>query len=583
MRKLNEIVLEDVREDGQWWSVIRKQLKTSLPALYTTSTSPDRDGYDIMLSGIQATLGQAIDIANYLYFEGEYNESAWKDMITLFYVDSMRVIRNTVMRVHLFIGDRDAYDITDPDDLRQMQAAYLGYFNIRPVYGDRRCVSYVMLNYDVFRLSWRVPGGPRVPFDICTYRRNVHLGAAELHIHTFPYFGRDDKLVVCAQADMLMLSRYIYRKLGMPELTLRHICQNRSRDRLDIVPTRGITDTQMMDVFYEREISIRDYRGVDRSHAIQTGLHTLHAMGNMVAAMLDSGLPVLILIERHVVIANGISGKVYSTNWKDYPRRLTIYDDSGALLRRLERGHLPDIPFLGTYAWDEIITGMTALRQLSRADEPPTAPRRDDMTVIVPCYKDVTMDYFRFVETIKANIKLLSGLLGQKVDGQYGFDSARWNNTRAFLIECAALKKQLARICADAWAWMLQTADDPDMAPEEREDIATVVELQRALYERIMTAGLPHYYWCLEIPGTITDAPRTDSDVYMYYLFDAAPVVPTDIEAVCMNYIRKGDRLWRRMLDLGIDKARLRGFFAKYKTEVIVQPFSLRQRIEGNR
>jgi hypothetical protein len=177
---------------------------------------------------------------------------------------------------------------------------------------------------------------------------------------------------------------------------------------------------------------------------------------------------------------------------------------------------------------------------------------------------------------------LLPGLHPPKGVSSVGFDSMRWNNTRIFLIECTALKAQMSRLCAEAWEWLLKLLDNPELAEAEREDLAVMVALQRLLYERIVKSGLPHYYWCLEIPNAITDAPSSDSDAYHYYVFDSAQVVSTDIEYVCLNCAHAGRELWKRLTKRGLDMALLRRYNARLRTPVIVQPFTLLKRVVPN-
>ena len=87
---------------------------------------------------IREKLGQISKLVRYVFIESEYNETAWKDMVALFYVNTMPNIKNSVIRVHMFkdiaeVESPSSLDLSDTRIYNACQNAYLGYFNIRPI------------------------------------------------------------------------------------------------------------------------------------------------------------------------------------------------------------------------------------------------------------------------------------------------------------------------------------------------------------------------------------------------------------------------------------------------------------------
>lgn len=521
------ITLEALLSENEW----RERLRGHLWRVMNGISSIHPENVNIMLKGIENRLGAFVSKASYLFFENEYNETAWKDMITLFYVNSADKLCTTVMRVHLFRGETASFDLSQKEQKRLFQQNYMGYFNIRPILGEC-CVSYAMMNYSNYSLTCHYHDKLQARIHMICYRRDVHINGFTVPIQTFPFFGRDNNLVVCAQADMIMMSRFVYRKLQMPELTLTHICQNKSKDRLDVFPTRGIMTSQMLDILYSRDIFIRNYIG-SRNMGIKkdlsketTNSFSLPFIGYMTRAYLDSGLPLFILIGKHVVIANGISEMLYTNHEPVHDRVLAVYDDSGALIHAMSGGSVMPIPFLGLCSWEQIKEYI-----INNTKENPSGI---DIQIIVPLYQRITVDYPELVKII-FEYNILEGVFSREElrDPDRFINHSLWKQTRIFLIDCNKLKSELLHNSAAYWDEIEKQIDE--IKDEiSVQNIKVSLKIQRFLMNRIIAKGIPHYYWCLEIPVFSSDE---EPPAFMYYVFNASPSMPKDMYEVCLNII----------------------------------------------
>lgn len=562
----DQLTLEKTGNQQQWDDILAGHLERSL-----SDHVPQLDAI-AMLQGVKNYLGRITGIVEYLYVENEYNETAWKNMISFYYVNNASVIKTTVMRIHMFKGKRSSYNLAEENDIILLRKNYLGFFNLRPIPESDYCVSYVMLNYRNIPINCVYDNGIRTRLRMLTYERIVHLRGIEIPIDTFPFFGRDNKMVVCAQADMLMLSRYIYRKLNMPELTLRNICQARIGDKPDLFPTHGLTIPQMLQIFYSREIPVRQYSCSVSEQGIedQTASYSAEIIGCLIHSYLDSGIPVLLLKDRHVVIANGISTPVLTDNGESLDRLIAIYDDSGALITDIRKKHVPDVSFLGITSWSDIKEYLWNKRTASEHEI------ENDLQVVAPLYQRITLDYPEFISLI-LNANILDGFVeSEELESpDLLLESKVWSRIRTFLLDCNELKTALLRNKVEYWNAMekdLQgyTGSDADQA-------RIIIQIQKYLMERIMNSGIPHYYWCLEIPVLTEGKYR-----YYYYFFSASPVTQNNELEISRNLIERG-KIKEILLDnRGFSVAAIDMYLQEAPSTVnnaIMQPFVFSERI----
>ena len=117
-----------------------------------------------------------------------------------------------------------------------------------------------------------------------------------------------------------------------------------------------------------------------------------------------------------------------------------------------------------------------------------------------------------------------------------------WRKSRVFLVDCNTLKKRLVKLeinlskleklTTDTLKQFLPLLDGSDKEMVNKTIIQTEVfiGLHRIIIQRILSMGIPQYYWCLEIPEFSTNR-------YLYFFFNASPAVPNDTTKVCLNFI----------------------------------------------
>lgn len=286
-------------------------LKTVLSRLYTIVKSTnlpisDQDSYikrgvEILCSRLNPHMWEQ---ATHLYIEDQYNEDAWKDMVSLYYVHTFPHISTRTMRVHLFKWEKDYIDIsyneeaTDKENFHykdeNVSNGYLGYFNLRPVNNPAFVLSYVMPNYQNILVKSR--NGTVV--NMLTYKRPVHICGITIQTKIFPFFSGEAIVAVCAHSSLIMISRYIYRKMNFSEICLKDIC---AVDTQGTYPSYGLSLKNILDIFISKNVYFRAYTG--RINATdESASYSLSVVRDIVFSFLDSQIPVLLAFDSHVVL-----------------------------------------------------------------------------------------------------------------------------------------------------------------------------------------------------------------------------------------------------------------------------------------
>lgn len=251
----------------------------------------------------------------FLYFVNEtktfivedYIESEWRDSYDLYYSKSSYNCTNTVKRIHFVKDDIDNYkDITEEN--------YMGYINLRPIPVTTAVLSRIRLKCtgDAFDATMR--GSEFYCLSMDTVVNFPHIG---IRYKSFPLYSQDSMVAVCAHADIMMVSKYMYKKYNFNNYKLKDIVNNDTSTLTTFgrrVPSEGLTIYQMVKLLkannynptailfrngnYDGKIDIIDY----------------------IDSFVESALPAIISFGGHVVI---IIGHVHN-NEKHY----IIADDS---------------------------------------------------------------------------------------------------------------------------------------------------------------------------------------------------------------------------------------------------------------
>lgn len=455
-------------------------------------------GKDILLSRLNSSMWKE---ATHLYIEEQYNEDAWKDMVSLYYVHTFPHISTRTMRVHLFRWKNDYINISsDGSDIDEayhyvdesVETGYLGYFNLRPVNNPTSILSYVMPNYRTLHVS----SEDKKELEMLTYNRPVHICGVTLRTSVFPFFSGESIVAVCAHCSLIMLSRFIYRKMGFSEIKLKDIC---AVDRQGIYPSYGLSLKNILEIFINNNVFFRAYTGMEtiRNEA-ENGVYSLPALREIVFSFLDSQIPVLLAFNSHVVLLCGVT-----TNHPNEERYVAIYDDSGAFISKVAAQDEEYPPYMATITWGQLCDA--GLNE-----------SKSDMHVIAPMYPRVSLDY----PTLEVLLRSDSVLSDSKL-------SALSDNHRAFLLDCNQTKAVLLQI-ANTISIDVERIKHP--ASDRDQNVNLHNALLLAIIEHFLHTDTLHYYWWVEYPPSRTKT-------YDYIIVNTVKTSSLHITEYCINFV----------------------------------------------
>lgn len=266
------------------------------------------------------------DRAGYFMIEQEYVESEWKDMISVHYINTSYHVKNSVMRVHLFLGNKIE------------QHSYLGFFTLRNIDEIRYMLSYIYPNWKNLNLECNTY--------IMTYQKVVHILGREIYYSTYPLLVQDNMVISCAQAAILSFANYLHNRYDFSKLKLAEINTDYFYARKRAFPSKGLDALQMLEILSNNHI------GVDYNAVWSKGQsNNYKQIQGYIECSLESALPVLLgvvfedseTVIRHVV---QIVGHVGEGKGKKY----IILDDSGKLILKLTKKH----GFCAIVSWEDI-------------------------------------------------------------------------------------------------------------------------------------------------------------------------------------------------------------------------------------
>lgn len=278
---------------------------------------PYRQTFNELKQYIQPRLdylnGLKRSIKVYFLFEDSYVETEWKDMIGLHYLNTSYHVKNTVMRVHLFLTDKLS-EVTS--------RCYAGCFTLRNIDEVRIMLSFIYPN-------WEITNWQKKPMYVMTYRKKVHIEGREIEFHTYPLFVQDNATVRCAQACLVSMSTYLHMKYDYNKIKVANITQAVHSKKIKLFPSWGLDPAQMLEVleFYKIPVGYNVYS--DEKDA--------DYFFRIIDYTIESALPVILGVSitdenagtsRHVI---QIIGHADDREKRYY----TIYDDSGCYLKKL--------------------------------------------------------------------------------------------------------------------------------------------------------------------------------------------------------------------------------------------------------
>lgn len=457
---------------------------------HTNLPMPDKNTYinrcvEIIKSRVYAPL---FSEATYIHIEQQYNEDAWKDMVSLYYVHTFPNISTRSMRVHLFNWSKDYIDISEKADESKSEdyryvdenvnECYLGYFNLRPVNNATAILSYVMPNYS--NLTLKTEDG--MLMNMLTYRRSVHLSGITLRTEVFPFFAGESIVAVCAHCCLIMLSRYMYRRMRMPEISLKDIC---TVDQQRVYPSYGLSLKNIFEIFSNHHIVVRAYTG---STEPRKDVYTLQLIRDIVFSLLDSHIPVLLAFNSHVILLCGATDGDENSD-----RYVSVYDDSGAFVGRL--GETKKI--IEMMRWGTIESACKSIND-------------KEIHAIAPMYPRISLDY--------PTLKVL--LDSDEVKDLQDFQ-------RAFLLDCNKTKALLLQ-CLSLYGFESEKVNN---AKGKEKEMYMQFTLLSAIIEHFLHSDTSHYYWWVEYKSG-------SSSVHNYLIVDTVKTASLHITEYSINFAK---------------------------------------------
>lgn len=242
--------------------------------------------------------------AKYVIIEEDYVESEWKEMISKHYIHSAyaRSLKQRVLRIHFLCDDEF------------VEENYLGFITLRPIRELAIALSFIYVN-------WKHSFFDNSTSYVMTYKKDVHYLGKKLTISTYPFFAQDTIVTCCADANVVMLTKYYsnkYKSAFTGKLAPTFIKTSKKHQlpkKVNAALLQGILTEVGIPFRVKRFQTVRDYddKQWDR-------------IQKYIDVYIESAIPVVLGIDGHVV---QLIGHIEFED--DMEKRYIVYDDSGYL------------------------------------------------------------------------------------------------------------------------------------------------------------------------------------------------------------------------------------------------------------
>lgn len=221
------------------------------------------------------------------YIVEDYIENEWRDSFDLYYSKTQYKCDNLVKRIH-FIKD----DINNIDEVTEEN--YIGYITIRPIPILQisrvrfKCTKYAFAELSENKIY------------CLSVSTSVNLPHMTIKFNSFPIYSQDGMVAICAHADLLMVSKYMYKKFNFNNYKLKDIIKNNliAHDNGRSVPSEGLNILQMVDI-----LKVNNYNPI--ATQFKDGYYNKIFIIEYIDSFLESGLPAILAFDEHVVVVIG--------------------------------------------------------------------------------------------------------------------------------------------------------------------------------------------------------------------------------------------------------------------------------------
>lgn len=242
-----------------------------------------------LISSIKEKFRYFVDKSKSFIVE-DYVENEWRDSYNLYYSRSLYKCKNTVKRVHF---------ITETvDDFKEVtESNYLGYINLRPIPPLSAVLSRIRFKCcgDAFNLN------NAKSFYCLSVDSTVNFPHLSIKYKSFPLYSQDSMVAVCAHADLLMVSKYMYKKFNFNNYTLKDIVNNDNTVANSFgrrIPSEGLNIHQMVDLLRRN-----NYNPV--APLFINGMYDEIDIIDYLNSFIESALPVIAAFDGHVMVFIG--------------------------------------------------------------------------------------------------------------------------------------------------------------------------------------------------------------------------------------------------------------------------------------
>lgn len=398
--------------------------------------------FDSIEEDVLSRITTIVENCEYFYFENEYVETSWKEMVSMHYINTSYTLGKNVARVHFMSKKKISQD------------SYLGNITLRPIEETRIMLSFVYPNYNNLLKD--------KSNNILGYENVIHVDTSKVPIRTFPFFSQDGIVASCAHADILMLTIYLNHVYRYKKINISDMYSN--ENRLMRFPSFGLNKNEINEVFLSNEVPIKvheienfiNYSSIEKEKIKRQ-------VEEVVYTNLQSSIPVILGIQDHVILFIGVEENEKNERYYFY------YDDSAFWSGKSQNKN----NFLSESSWtffmDEIIE-----KKVSENEK--KFNKIELGNLFVPQHERVYMDSMEYIKNIQdflespvdSENKLMKDLFQELYDEEF--------KQRHYLIDISDLKEFVMSI--------------KDLMKDE-------VSLRHA--ENLLNLKMPHYIWTTEI------------------------------------------------------------------------------------
>jgi len=368
-------------------------------------------------------------------FMGEvYKEREWTKLYSLHYgmLHNNR-IKNATLRVHLFSSEFENIDQFERE-IKDNDKSYLGYITIRPIPTVSGSISRARLKLlkEQFGLTDEERNIIYIPV-------KVHILGKEFRYTSFPFIAQDNVVTVCAHADILMLSKYMFKKFNFNLIEIDTILDSIQTHNGRKIPSDGLVLEQILKVLEKNRYNPSFYQAkateVIRYELENKNIAKLDVF-DIIDVALRSDLCVLMVLSTHIVL---IGGYFYKNNEKYY----IIYDDSSYYIEKM-------------LAKKKLFSAAIKKEKLEKFLKEIYDEKEENTYLIIPTFDRF---YFRYPSLVILLEVVIKDIIEQKYEG---VDNLSY---KATLIDSVLLKrkiKSISKYSMPHYVWYIEWFVDED-------------------------------------------------------------------------------------------------------------------------